>query len=392
VKRAVRFGALLIAVAVAAAGRSHACPFCFGSLQLTLREQIETADATVIIRWNAGEPGDLNREIPASTTFEIVDVLRGEVAAGESLTIDRHQEGKPGDVFLMSGKRTGDALQWDRAVPVSTEGLAYLRDLPAATASITEKLRYALRYLESADDTVATDAFTVLGAARFEDIAALKSELPKSKLRRWVFGGERIKGQLGVYGMLVGLCGDASDRQKLEALILDVGDPDGFRLGIAGVMGGYLLLAQAEGLDVLERRFLARADASAGDQAAVMEALRFIGQYAEDRISKQRLAQSVRRSLDTIDLPELAIADLARWQDWSAVGELLERYGDPQRSDKHVKKAIICFMLAAAQADRSSLSADEQAALDAAAQFLETLQKEDPTLYKRAARSSGTAK
>src|SRR5690606_31075372 len=46
---------------------SEACPFCFGSLQLTLREQIENSDASVIIRWEAGDPGDLTRQRQAST-------------------------------------------------------------------------------------------------------------------------------------------------------------------------------------------------------------------------------------------------------------------------------------------------------------------------------------
>ncbi len=378
---------LAISVAVVSVPRaSVACPFCFGSLQLTLRERIDTSDATVIVCWKSGEPGDLGREIPASTTFEIIEVPRGDLVVGTPLSIPRFQEGRPGDVFLMSGTRLGDAIKWDRSIPLSAEGLRYVRNLPAATVPVSEQLRYVLRFLESADDTVATDAFTVLAAARYEEMAALRNELPKGKLRRWVYGGGRIKGQLGVYGMLLGLCGDASDRRRLEAILLDTRGPDDFRLGISGVMGGYLLLAKTEGLEVLERRFLINADASASDRAAAMEALRFIGAYAEECIGKDRLAQAVRQSLETTELPEIAIADLARWQDWSATGRLLRWYHAPRKPDRHVRNAIIAFMMAAAQADREGLSDREQKSLDAASRFVETLRKEQPLLYKRAAR------
>ncbi len=381
--------ALFVATMGAAASATRelsACPFCFGSLQLTLRERIDTSDATVIVRWKSGEPGDLNRELPATTTFEIIEVSRGGLDAGASLTIARFQEGRPGDVFLMSGSLLEDAVKWDRSIPLSAEGLKYVRNLPASTAPVAERLRYVLCFLESADDTVATDAFTVLAAARYEDMAALRSELPKEKLRRWVFGGDRIKGQLSVYGMLLGLCGDASDSRRLEAIILNTRGPDDFRLGISGVMGGYLLLAKTEGLEVLERSFLTSAEASSSDRAAAMKALRFVGAYAEECVGKDRLAGSVRRSLATAKQPENAIADLARWQDWSATDRLLQWYDAPQKPDRHVRKAIIYFMMAAAQADREGLSDRELKSLDAAAKFVETLQKKEPALYKQAAR------
>lgn len=380
--------ALIAAVAVwSAAGSVRACPFCFGSLQLSLREQIDTAAVTVIVRWKAGDPGNLRRETPASTTFEIVEVLAGDLKPKSVLKIDRFQEGKPGDVFLMSATLLDDVLKWDRSVPLSDIGRDYVQNLPTQSASTTDRLRYAVRHLESADDTVATDAFSVLGSARYEQIVVLKDELPRDKLRRWVFEREKLKGQLGVYGMLLGLCGDEHDRDRLETLILDVRGADEFRLGIAGVMGGYLLLAGTEGVDVLEQTFLANLSASASDRAAVMEALRFIGQYAEDRIPRPRLARALRDNLTTIGLPELAIIDLARWQDWSSTPRLLQMYGDPQQTDKYLKRAIIQFMILASQADREGLADDVRTSLEEAARFVERVRTEEPAAFKRAERS-----
>ncbi|MBX3440217.1 MAG: hypothetical protein KF861_22195 [Planctomycetaceae bacterium] len=364
-----------------------ACPFCFGSLQLSLREQIDASEATVIIRWKSGEPGNLKREIPASTTFTVLEILRGDPTLGRTIRIDRYQEGQAGDVFLMSGFRQDGAFQWDRSVPLSELGRVYLRGLPDSDSTPTERVRYALMFLESPDDTVATDAFSVLGTARYEDIAVLKDEFPRDKLRKWIRSGERLKGQLGVYGMLLGLCGDDGDRALLEKLILDVRGPDDYRLGIDGVMGGYLLVSGEEGLKVLDRQFLANASASQSDVHAVLGALRFMGQYADERISRRRLSQSLRQTLGTSRMPDIQIADLARWEDWTVTHELLDWYADPVRGTRHIKPAIVRFMIVASQADRNGLSEEDRASVEAAAAFVETLKQEQPAIYQQAARA-----
>lgn len=376
---------LFAAYSLGTTGKLAACPFCFGSLQLTLREQIDTADATVIVRWKSGEPGDLNKQTSAVTSFEVVKVLRGDLQAGDALKIDRYQEGRAGDEFLMSGNLLEGDVKWDRSVPLSAEAICYLNELPGTAATATERVRYALPYLESADDMVATDAFTVLASAHYNDIAALRAELPQQKLRSWLFGKQKLKGQRGVYGMLLGLCGTEADRDQLMKLILDTRGPDDFRLGIGGVMGGYLLLAGGDGLDALEKEFLSNPNASSSDRAAMMEALRFMGEYAEDRISRPTLAKCVRQNLATSDLPEISIADLARWQDWSATNQLLEWYGRP-KCDKFIRKAIINFMLVASQSDSSNLSESDRGSIAAAKAFLEALEREEPRLFQEASR------
>ena len=64
-----------------------ACPFC-GILELTLRERIETPDFSLLVEWVSGEEGNIETEVPPSTTFRVHKVWRGEMTPGQSLTID----------------------------------------------------------------------------------------------------------------------------------------------------------------------------------------------------------------------------------------------------------------------------------------------------------------
>ena len=91
---------------------ARACPFCFGSQQLTLRERIETPDASVLVEWQSGEAGNIDTGVPASTIFTVQKVWRGTLNAGESLTTDHYYDGRAGERFLLVGNRLDGALRF----------------------------------------------------------------------------------------------------------------------------------------------------------------------------------------------------------------------------------------------------------------------------------------
>ncbi|GIS58489.1 MAG: hypothetical protein CM1200mP2_07140 [Planctomycetaceae bacterium] len=100
-------------------------------------------------------------------------------------------------------------------------------------------------------------------------------------------------------------------------------------------MSGYLLLVGEKGLPLIEQlklknQFLVDANGKVltdkkgrkklvpfSETYAAMQALRFMWSYADGRIAKPRLGQSMRILLDRPKLADLVIADLARWKDWS---------------------------------------------------------------------------
>ena len=94
---------------------------------------------------------------------------------------------------------------------------------------------------------IGDDAFGEFANAAYSDVVLLSKELPREKLRTWLTSNMVSPGRIGLYGMMLGLCGTDEDVKLLERKILE-GTED-FRLGIDGVMGGYLLLTGEKGLD-----------------------------------------------------------------------------------------------------------------------------------------------
>jgi hypothetical protein len=77
-----------------------------------------------------------------------------------------------------------------------------------------------------------------------------------------------------------------------------------------------------------------------------MQALRFMWQYGDGRVSADRLKQSMRLLLVRPELTDLVIADLARMKDWTVQSLLMDLYGKEEYDIPSIKRAIVRFMMA----------------------------------------------
>src|SRR5690606_39570176 len=149
------------------------------------------------------------------------------------------------------------------------------------------------------------------------------------------------------------------------------------RVGIDGVMGGYLLLSGADGLAELEQAYLADPQASQDNVNAVTSALRFMWEYGEGKISPDRLRQSMRLALQHEETLEIAIVDLARWQDWAVTPQIVALYPDAYRG---LQRRIVGFLTVASETQEQNLTDDERAGVELARQ---TLAKNEQRSAKR---------
>jgi hypothetical protein len=143
---------------------------------------------------------------------------------------------------------------------------------------------------------------------------------------------------------MLGLCGDEEDAALMQAKIAE--NTENFRLGIEGVMGGYLLLTGESGLDAIEKSKLLSKDVPFSETYAAMQALRFMWTYGNGRISPERLRSSMRLLLDRPEVADLVVADLARWKDWSVQSRLMDLYGAEGYDIPSIKRSIIRYMIA----------------------------------------------
>ena len=361
-----------------------ACPFCRAPA-LTLSQQIEQADTVKLLKLETRLASAPDAK-PVVGRFRVIDEftrtavktdndlklkverLDGKLnnnvrRLGSTKPVLRLQlapDWKVGDLFVLFQVGSPDD---DVPLLASRSVWSYLKSAPLRGKATPDRLRYFVRYLEHADVMIANDAYGEFANAPYEEIVKMRDALPIRKLRQWVDNSRvnrrTIKTRLGLYGLLLGLCGEPSDAAMLKRVIVDDWKPDSeFRLGIDGLIGGYLLLAGDAGLDVIRRSKIEDSKVPFPEMYAAMQAMRFAWTYAEGVVDRDRLRKVMRLLLDRPELADLVISDLARWRDWEIQPRLMKLYDEDEYQIAGIKRAIIRFMLASSRSTASQ-SADK---------------------------------
>jgi len=358
------------------------CPFC-SAPSLTMAEQLAQSDAILLVKWTGGKPA--TGSDGGTTEFEILDIVRqpmsGGLKRGGTISLVRYRAAKTGTLFALLGTKAGATIDWGSPIEVTSDSFAYMKNAPAPDVEPRKRLKFFLQHLDSADPMISADAYGEFANAQYADIAAIAPQFPREKLQKWVADPNVSPSRLGLYGLMLGLCGQDDDAQVLEKKVLETSGE--FRVGIDGVMGGYLLLTRDAGLKKLEQAMIVNKKAQFSDTYATMQALRFMWQYGDDRISKDRLRQSMRLLLERPELADMVIADLARWQDWSVQGRLMELYGAEEYDIPSIKRAIVRYMLASTKdgakpVEEGSAPAEPPPHVLQGQKYLAELEQKDP--------------
>jgi len=375
---------VLIALALLIVVQStvSACPFC-SAPSLTLSEQMQQADAVLQISYLDAQRGKDGKA--GQTTYKIEKVIKapeGTVKTGETLELPAYRAAQKGDLFLLTGTQAA-AIEWAAPLDVSRKAFDYIVNAPSPDLEYSKRLPYFLKYLEHEDEVISNDAYGEFANAPYEEIAKLADHIPAEKVRDWVADEKTVPTRLGLYGLLLGLGGDKNDAAvMLEKINKPTQD---FRLGIDGIMSGYLMIAQEEGLKQLEISKLKAKDVPFSETYAAMQALRFMWRYEPGKISKDNLRASMRLLLERPELADLVIADLSRWEDWKVTDRLIAMYDEEDFSIPSIKRAIIRYLLVASSKNEVSAGEPPSYAVKAAA-ALEEIQEKDPKIYRDAKR------
>lgn len=354
------------------------CPFC-SAPALSLTEQLSQNDAAIVCKWVKADKDE--NEKTASTTYEIVRILKAPkketdaVNVGDKITLARYRKSKPNETFLILGVQ-GPAIEWGVPLEVDKASVDYIANAPSPDTPTAKRLVYFLKYLEHKDDLVSNDAYAEFAAAPYKDVAKIHKEIPRDNIRKWVKDPETNPTRLGLYGLMLGLCGNKDDIKLMEEKI--TAKTEDFRLGIDGVMYGYLILAKEKGLKVLEKTKLQDKEVPFSETYAAMQAMRYVWRYHPDHISKKRLRQAMRLLLERPEYADLVIADLSRWQDWEVQDRLMEIYDDEAYSIPSVKRAIIRYMFQCAKFKPSDKQPEPPKHAVKAKRYLDTLRAKDP--------------
>lgn len=374
---------LLAHCGIFAANDVRSCPFC-GAASLTLAEQLSTADGAVLVQWSSGvkEEGE---DKPGSTTYEVLKVLKGPetLKKGDKIEMPRYRGGKPGDLFLLLGTK-GEQIEWGSPMEVTETSFNYVAMAPTPETPTAKRMAYYVKYLENPDQTIANDAFAEFANAPYKDVVAIKDQMSQENLRKWIQDKNVPPTRLGLYGMMLGLCGTPEDAQLLEAKITE--KTDEFRLGIDGIMGGYLLLTKDSGLKVIEESKFVDPKVPFAETFAAMQAIRFMWTYADGVIPKERLRESMRMLLPRPELTDLVITDLARWKDWAVLDQLYAMYDKEEYNIPSIKRAIVRYYLVSSKDVPKEEGKEPGPHVAVAKKYLAQLREKDPKTVSDAER------
>lgn len=380
-----RIGIVLLAALIVTTGisRASACPFC-GPTPPPLAEQLAESDVAVFAEWRRViEPTEAAPD--PQTEFRIVEVLRSVEKGPEKgtlVSIPLQWQGQPGDLVLLLGSRTDGVTDWKIPPTDVTEiSAAYIRQAPSPEKPAKERLPFFIRFLEAHDPLLGNDAFAEFSRAKYEDVVAIKDRLPRDKLRQWLDDPETPKMRLGFYGLLLGLCGKPEDVDYLAAKVLPPTPADQFAFGLDGQMAGYVLLTGEPGFQKLVEKKLHDPALPDGDVFAVINLLRFLWQFAADRVPQTKVAAALRPLAEQPKFAETAIIDLARWKDWVVLPSVIARYGEPPFETLDGQLKVIQYALACVK------HGGDHPAVSVAQKFLDRLKTEDPETLAKAQRS-----
>lgn len=319
----------------------------------SVRLLINEGQLSAIGRYVNGKPVNVATGFPGRLVLAFDQCLGDrhipELATGQLLTLTFHVPPLEEGHYLLSGTLTADGPIWEAAMPVTAEVVDYFLNAPGRLRPVEEQLAYAVRFLEHAEPLIAADAYAECARASYADLAGIADQLDPDALQRWIKEartGEELS-RTGLYGYLLGLCGQRKHAQFLRYAV--VRRTEHYKLGIEGLVTGYLLLDGEPGLSILERHFLQQDPAVRYHHFAPV--LSFFWERPEaSPLSRDRLRQALHPLLTSPETAELVIRDLIEWEDVAAVDDVAKLFFDPEFDDPVIRQWVVTYLRKVANA------------------------------------------
>jgi len=344
-----------------------ACPFC-AAVSQTFSEEINTMDAVVIAKLvEPPKETDSSDEI-SKAKFQIEKIIKGESHIGQMHEIESlyFGEAKNGQSFLIMGVDP-PKLMWSTPLQLSDRAKTYVTKLLDVPKEGAERLAFFQEYLEDHDEMLARDAYDEFAKAPYDEIKALKEKIDYAKLIEWIKSEDVPASRRRLYLTMLGVRGSEMDLPMLELMMKSKDRKE--KAGLDAMIGCYLTLKGEKGLSLIEDLFLKNKKAEYADTYAAIMALRF---HATDGgiIDREQVVESLRYMLDRPQLADLVIPDLARWEDWSVMGQLVKLFKEADEKSSWVRVPVVNYLRACPLPESKDL--------------IKELEKIDPAAVKRA--------
>jgi hypothetical protein len=347
------FGRIIAVVLLAHAHAAAACDFCMAPLAgfgKGLREADGVAQARVVGRQLLFTDQDAAR---VAVTFEITGVLRGvSPAVGKTYrTTVQWRGGAAARRAVVMFDRGEDGPVFLDALPDDDGRLAdyFTRAFAVAGKPGPDRAAFFAGFLEHADGEIAEDAYRQFAEISFEAVRAAKPSLNAGRLRAWLASEKVPAARKGLYGLLLGVAGNAQDASVFAAALPKVADTTA---AAAGVLAGWCL-AGGRWEAVLGEVVADRARAATCRRGA-LPAVRFLWTQA-DEAGKGALRSVLRTALGDSELAPFAVDELARLQEDWTTAQVRRLWLDKSRRSPALKPAVLNFARSLPEPARAGL-------------------------------------
>lgn len=341
---------LLVLVAGVAAGRpAAACTFCGDGLARRQPLGQHFAEAKLVVYGKLRNPRPAADGLGGTTELHVDRVLKADagLAGTTVVVIPRYIPviaDTPNDYVVFCTVTDGklDPVHGVQAGPAAAAYLTAAAKLDRADP--VKALGFFFKHLDAPDPAVADDAFLEFARASDRDIHAAAGVLDRGKVRGWLADPKTSDERIGVYGMMLGLCGTRDDAAWLARELGRDPLPDRFVPALGGLTAGLIFLDPPAGWAVVERILKAPAR-SFTEKLSVINTLRYLHatRWAE---SKARVLECYATLIRAGDFADLAVDDLRRWGCWELTGTILEQFDRPTHAAPAVRRGIVRYALA----------------------------------------------
>lgn len=368
--RRMREGSLAIAVLLAIHPTLAACTFCAGGYasRQTIRERAN--GATIVVHGTLGDP-HFKPDGSGTTDLRVTSHLKTDPKLAKPATITIPQ------YLPVIGDTPRDYLIFATVVdgkPDTTGGLS----LPVTSLEYAKKtlaqpandpvasLAFYFTQLDSKDSTISADAFLEFAKASDADLAKASKGFDAKKLKTWLSDPATPTDRLGVYAVLLGLCGNGNDGSTLLSLI-NAPRTERISTNLDGILAGLTLLDSKRGWAKTAEIAL-NPKAPFDERLAAIRTFRFF-QATRPETSRPEIISIYRTLVTEGDLADIVAEDLRRWGWWDLTAEVLAPFGQPTHKAPIVRQALVRYALTCPDS--------------AAKQFLDSARKSDAKLVER---------
>lgn len=343
----LRLAAAVLALALLAAP-SPACTFCGGELRAKQTLRMHFASAKAVLHGQLKNPRFDPKTDEGSTDLHVSTALKDDPARGNQGVVTLRSYlpvvgNTPSDYLVFCGVN-GGKLDPTFGVPATAAVIDYLKAAAKLDdADPVAKLGFFFKHIDSADATVAADAFYEFARAPDADIAKAAKQFDAAKLRKLLADANTPAERLGVFAFLLGVSGGPSDAAFLANLLKENPLSERSAGAFGGLLAGYVLLAPKDGW-AFTQKVLADEKQSYSVRLSAIGTVRFF-QAVRGNESRADVLRCCAALLPHGDFADQAVEDLRRWGYWDLTADVLAQFPKPTHAAPIVRRCIVRYAL-----------------------------------------------